>query len=137
MYELGWIDKPKTKMICVQSSGCAPMVRAYESGSNNAEMWENAQTFASGIRVPAAIGDYLILEAIRESNGTALTVTDEEMIDCIEMIASHEGIYPAPEGAATLAALRHLLNSKIINPDEKIILMNTGNAYKYLDMWGS
>ena len=135
MYELGLIDKPKTKMICVQSSGCAPMVRAFESGSNSAEMWENAQTFASGIRVPAAIGDYLILEAIRESDGTALTVTDEEMIDCIQIIASHEGIYPAPEGAATLAALKHLLNSKIINPDEKIILMNTGNAYKYLDMW--
>ncbi|MQF99208.1 MAG: threonine synthase [SAR202 cluster bacterium] len=135
MQELGWIDKPKTRMIAVQSEGCAPIVKAYQSGALNAEMWSDAKTFAAGIRVPSAIGDYLILEAIRESSGTALTVTDVEMVECISMMASHEGIYPAPEGAATLAALKSLLAANKVYPEEKIVLMNTGNAYKYLDMW--
>ena len=135
MQELGWIDKPKTRMIAVQSEGCAPIVKAYESGALNAEMWNDAKTFAAGIRVPSAIGDYLILETIRESSGTAVTVTDMEMVECISMMASHEGIYPAPEGAATLAALKSLLAANEVNPEEKIVLMNTGNAYKYLDMW--
>ena len=135
MQELGWIDKPKTRMIAVQSEGCAPIVKAYESGALNAEMWNDAKTFAAGIRVPSAIGDYLILETIRESSGTAVTVTDMEMVECISMMASHEGIYPAPEGAATLAALKSLLAANKVNPEEKIVLMNTGNAYKYLDMW--
>ena len=135
MQELGWIDKPKTRMIAVQSEGCAPIVKAYESGALNAEMWNDAKTFAAGIRVPSAIGDYLILETIRESSGTAITVTDMEMVECISMMASHEGIYPAPEGAATLAALKSLLAANKVKPEEKIVLMNTGNAYKYLDMW--
>ncbi len=135
MQELGWIDKPKTRMIAVQSEGCAPIVKAYESGALNAEMWNDAKTFAAGIRVPSAIGDYLILETIRESSGTAVTVTDMEMVECISMMASHEGIYPAPEGAATLAALKSLLAANKVKPEEKIVLMNTGNAYKYLDMW--
>ena len=135
MQELGWIDKPKTRMIAVQSEGCAPIVKAYQSGALNAEMWNDAKTFAAGIRVPSAIGDYLILEAIRESYGTALTVTDMEMMECISIMASNEGIYPAPEGAATLAALKLLLASNEVKPEEKIVLMNTGNAYKYLDMW--
>ena len=135
MQELGWIDKPKTRMIAVQSEGCAPIVKAYKSGALNAEMWNDAKTFAAGIRVPSAIGDYLILETIRESSGTAVTVTDMEMVACISMMASHEGIYPAPEGAATLAALKSLLAANKVNPEEKIVLMNTGNAYKYLDMW--
>ena len=135
MQELGWIDKPKTRMIAVQSEGCAPIVKAYKSGALNAEMWNDAKTFAAGIRVPSAIGDYLILETIRESSGTAITVTDMEMVECISMMASHEGIYPAPEGAATLAALKSLLATNKVNPEEKIVLMNTGNAYKYLDMW--
>ena len=133
--ELGWIDKPKTRMIAVQSEGCAPIVKAYQSGALNAEMWNDAKTFAAGIRVPSAIGDYLILEAIRKSSGTALTVTDMEMMECISIMASNEGIYPAPEGAATLAALKLLLASNEVKPEEKIVLMNTGNAYKYLDMW--
>ena len=135
MQELGWIDKPKTRMIAVQSEGCAPIVKAYQSGALNAEMWNDAKTFAAGIRVPSAIGDYLILEAIGESYGTALTVTDMEMMECISIMASNEGIYPAPEGAATLAALKLLLASNEVKPEEKIVLMNTGNAYKYLDMW--
>ena len=135
MQELGWIDKPKTRMIAVQSEGCAPIVKAYESGALNAEMWNDAKTFAAGIRVPSAIGDYLILETIRESSGTAVTVTDMEMVECISMMASHEGIYPAPEGAATLAALKSLLAANKVKPEEKFVLMNTGNAYKYLDMW--
>ena len=135
MQELGWIDKPKTRMIAVQSEGCAPIVKAYQSGALNAEMWNDAKTFAAGIRVPSAIGDYLILEAIRKSSGTALTVTDMEMMECISIMASNEGIYPAPEGAATLAALKLLLASNEVKPEEKIVLMNTGNAYKYLDMW--
>ena len=135
MQELGLIDKPKTRMIAVQSEGCAPIVKAYESGALNAEMWNDAKTFAAGIRVRSAIGDYLILETIRESSGTAITVTDMEMVECISMMASHEGIYPAPEGAATLAALKSLLAANKVKPEEKIVLMNTGNAYKYLDMW--
>ena len=135
MQELGWIDKPKTRMIAVQSEGCAPIVKAYQSGALNAERWNDAKTFAAGIRDPSAIGDYLILEAIRKSSGTALTVTDMEMMESISIMASNEGIYPAPEVAATLAALKLLLASNEVIPKVKIVLMNTGNAYKYLDMW--
>lgn len=118
-------------MVVVQSSGCAPIVRAYESGAEHAEPWVDAQTIASGIRVPAAIGDYLILRAIRESGGTAVTVTDEEIGEAQRTVGRLTGINAAPEGAATFAALAHLLESGALRDDDRVVLFNTGTGAKY------
>lgn len=134
MIELDWIEEITTKMISVQSEGCAPIVQAFHSGATHAEVWERATTLAAGIRVPSAIGDYLILQALRDSGGTAVTVSDQQILDDVKAMASSEGIYPAPEGAATLAGLRKLLNDGTLGPDSTIVLMNTGSAYKYLDV---
>ncbi len=134
MEEMGWIGDKHPKMVCVQSEGCAPIVRAFQEGVNHATPWENPSTIAAGIRVPAAIGDYLILEAIRESGGTALTVSDSEMMESLKEIASLEGIFTCPEGAATLAGLEKLLADDILSPDETIVLMNTGSGLKYMDV---
>jgi threonine synthase len=134
MIALDWIEEITTKMISVQSEGCAPIVQAFHSGATHAEVWERATTLAAGIRVPSAIGDYLILQALRDSGGTAVTVSDREILDDVKAMASSEGIYPAPEGAATLAGLRKLLNDGTLGPDSTIVLMNTGSAYKYLDV---
>ena len=105
MEKLGWIGSHRPKMISVQSEGCAPIVRAYEQGKDSADFFENPETSALGLRVPAAIGDFLILKAIRESNGYALTVSDKELMDNVKMIGKHEGIFSAPEGGATVATL--------------------------------
>jgi threonine synthase len=131
---LGWIDSIHTRMIAVQSDGCAPIVRAFHTGAIFAEPWKGAATIASGIRVPSAIGDYLILQALRESNGTALTVSDEEILQAMGQLASSEGIFPAPEGAATLAGLKRLLNEDLVGKDETIVLLNTGSGLKYLEL---
>ena len=121
-------------MICVQSEGCAPIVRAFINGDEYASPWENPKTIAAGIRVPVAIGDYLILQALRESYGTAVTVSDNEIQDSLRQITSLEGIFACPEGAATLAGLKKVLADGIVAQDEKIILMNTGTGLKYLDL---
>jgi threonine synthase len=134
MEELGWIGPERPKMIVVQADGCAPIVRAFELGERHAEPWENATTLAAGIRVPAAIGDYLILDAVRESGGTALTVTDGEMVESMRDIASHEGVWPAPEGAATLAGYRKLRASGFLAPETETVLMITGSGLKYMDL---
>ena len=134
MIELGWLDKVTTRMFSVQAEGCAPIVRAFHNGDQYAEPWEHAQTKASGMRVPSAIGDYLILNALRESGGSALTVSDDEMIEAVRDMAKSEGVYAAPEGGATLAALRKLLESGQVDPSMSIVLMNTGAAYKYLEV---
>lgn len=134
MLALGWIDAITTRMVSVQAEGCAPIVRAFQQGASYAEPWQDAHTVAAGIRVPSAIGDYLMLDAIRESNGTALAVSDQELLADVKAMASAEGIYPCPEGAATLAGLRKLLKNGALDPEGVIVLMNTGTAYKYLDV---
>jgi len=131
---LGWIGSERPKMIVVQAEGCAPIVRAFDKGLRHAEPWENATTIAAGIRVPAAVGDYLILDAVRESRGTAITVTDDEMLEGMREIASTEGIWPAPEGAATLAGYVKLRKSGFLSPDSETVLMNTGSGFKYAEL---
>jgi len=133
MEKLGWIDGHRPRMVCVQSTGCAPMVRAFEEGKESAETWQNARTFASGLRVPRAIGDFLILRAIRESGGTAIAVTDEAIREAVSTIASTEGIFAAPEGAACLVALRLLLARGWLDKEETVVLFNTGSGLKYTD----
>ncbi len=134
MQTLGWISSFRPKMVVVQSEGCAPIVRAFEQGERYAKPWENATTIAAGIRVPSAIGDYLILDAVRESNGTAVTVSDQEIVESMKIFSSFEGLWVAPEGAATLAAYKKLLQSGFLSKDSEVVLMNTGAGSKYLDM---
>jgi threonine synthase len=131
MEEMGWIGPKRPRMIVAQATGCAPIVRAFEEGAEFARPWENAQTGSSGIRVPAAIADYLMLQAVRQSGGTCLAVTDEAMQQATIDIASAEGIYPAPEGAATLAVLRRMLEQNLVSPEERVVLFNTGAGQKY------
>ena len=134
MEELGWIDGKRPKMFCVQAEGCAPMVRAFHEGTEFAEPWEDAHTIAGGLRVPAGIADYLILQALRESGGGAVTVSDEQMVSTMREVASLEGMFICPEGAATVAGLSKLLLSGEISPDETVLLLNTGSGLKYLDL---
>ena len=134
MERLGWIGSERPQMIVVQAAGCAPIVRAFERGERYAEPWENAATIAAGIRVPSAIGDYLILDAVRESGGTALTVTDEEMLAAMREMGAAEGIWSAPEGAATLAGYRKLREAGVLTEETETVLMNTGSGFKYMDV---
>jgi threonine synthase len=134
MEAMGWIGPERPRMIVVQAEGCAPIVRAFERGERHAEPWQNARTIAAGIRVPSAVGDYLILDAVRESGGTAITVSDEEIVTSMREMASMEGIWPAPEGAATLAGYVKLRGMGVLGPDEETVLMNTGTGFKYLDV---
>jgi threonine synthase len=131
METMGWIGSKRPRMVVAQATGCAPIVRAFEEGAEFARPWENARTGSAGIRVPVAIGDYLMLRAVRASNGTAIAVTDEEMAEATRQIASLEGLYPAPEGAATLAVLWHMQEKGLVSPEEKIVLFNTGAGQKY------
>lgn len=134
METLGWLDGKRPRMFAVQAEGCAPIVKAFREGTRHAELWQNATTVAAGIRVPVAIGDYLILDALRESNGGALTVTDQEALDYMRITASLEGMFICPEGAATAAALEKLLADGTLSTDDKILLLNTGSGLKYLDL---
>jgi threonine synthase len=134
MEQLGWIDGGRPKMISVQAAGCAPVVRAFEAGERHAAPWADAHTVASGLRVPSAIGDYLMLDAIRASGGTALTVTDDAMIADMQALAREEGLSAAPEGAATLAAVRVLRARGVLGPDDRVVLFNTGAAWKYTEL---
>lgn len=135
MEEMGLIDGKRPRMVTVQSDGCAPIVRAFEAEGEFAEPWQGAKTVADGLRVPAAVGDFLILQALRESNGTALAVSDEEMLDYTRVMGRHSGVFPAPEGAACLAAQVRLLQSGWIQPDETVVLFNTGTGLKYAHLW--
>jgi threonine synthase len=132
---LGWIGEKRPRMISVQAAGCAPIVRAFEAGNRFAEEFENAATVASGLRVPKAIGDFLILDAIRESGGTAVAVTDEELVAGAKELARTEGIFASPEGGACVPAVRQLLARGDVKPDEKVVLFNTGSGIKYLDLF--
>lgn len=133
MEEMGWIGPKRPRMVTVQASGCAPIVKAFENGERFAAEFPNAETVASGLRVPKAIGDFLILDAIRESKGTALAVSDAELIAATREIGAAEGVFCAPEGAACLPALRKLLAAGEVEQDERIVLFNTGAGVKYLE----
>ena len=133
LQQLGWIGDKRPRMISVQAAGCAPIVRAYEAGSRFAEEFENATTVASGLRVPKAIGDFLILDAIRESGGTAIAVTDDELLDGARELARTTGIFASPEGGACVPALRKLLASGEVKPNERVVLFNTGSGIKYIE----
>ena len=132
---IGWMTPGRRpRMVSVQAEGCAPIVHAFESGADNAAPWNNAATIADGLRVPRAIGDFLILRAIRESAGTAVAVSDREMVDDMLTMGRTEGISAAPEGGATVAALRRLIANGTIHPSESVVLFNTGGALKYLEV---
>jgi threonine synthase len=135
MEAIGWLrDSRRPKMVSVQADGCAPIVRAFEQGTAKAAPWENAKTAADGLRVPRAIGDFLILQAVRDSGGTALAVSDAEMVTDMLAIGAHEGVSAAPEGGAALSAIRKLAAAGRIGRAETVILFNTGGALKYLDV---
>jgi threonine synthase len=129
--ELGWIGPRRPKMVIVQAEGCAPLVGAFRSGAEHAEPWQDAHTIAAGIRVPVAIGDYLILRAVRDSGGTAVAVSDGDIQQAQREMGAGMGIYPAPEGAATWAALRQMRSSGFLQGDEDVLLFNTGMGIKY------
>jgi threonine synthase len=135
MQQLGWIGDKRPRMVTVQAAGCAPIVRAFEAGKSSAEPIQNATTIAAGLRVPKAIGDFLILDAIRESGGTAIAVTDDELVEGARELARNEGIFAAPEGGACVPAIRKLLERGDIKPDEKVVLFNTGSGIKYIDVF--
>jgi threonine synthase len=134
---LGWVPRGRRpRMVSVQATGCAPIVRAFERGSEDAPPWENPTTVADGLRVPRAIGDFLILRAVRDSGGTAIAVPDAAMIDGMLELGSTEGISAAPEGGAALAAIKALVADSAIRPSDRVVLFNTGGALKYLDVLG-
>ncbi|MBN1136193.1 MAG: threonine synthase, partial [Anaerolineae bacterium] len=135
MEQLGWIGPARPRMVTVQAEGCAPMVKAFQDGQEFAAPWPNAATVADGLRVPAAVGDFLILRALRESGGTALAVSDEEMMAAARLIGRTQGIFACPEGAASLAALLHLRRRGWIGDGESVVLFNTGSGLKYAHLW--
>ncbi len=137
MEALGWIGAKRPKMIAVQVEGCQPVVRAFDRGEARSEFWENASTVAAGLRVPKPLGDFLILEAVRASGGTALAVSDGELLDAGIQLAREEGIFAAPEGAACVAALEKLLASGFLKPAERIVIYNTGAGLKYLEAYAT
>ena len=131
LQELGWIDSKRPKMISVQSSGCAPVVRAYEAKKKDSEFWQNAQTVASGLRVPKAFADHLILSAVYASKGCAVSVPDAEIVSALRTLAQKEGLFICPEGAATIAALPNLVHSHFVEPANTILVFNTATGIKY------
>ena len=137
MEGLGWIGPKRPRMIAVQAAGCAPLVRAFEKGEPKSEFWRDAYTVAAGLRVPKALGDFLMLEAIRASGGTAVAVSDTEILDAGVELASTEGIFAAPEGAACVAAARRLFTDGFLKPSDRVVLFNTGSGYKYLEAWST
>jgi threonine synthase len=132
--ELGWIADQRPRMVSVQASGCAPIVKAFAEGKPTAQPWENATTIAAGLRVPHAVGDFLMLQIIRESRGTALSISDDEILAEISRSGKAEGIFFCPEGAACVAALRHLVDNKWVQPADEVLLFNTATGLKYLDV---
>lgn len=133
--ELGWIGSHRPRMVAVQAEGCAPIPRAFHAGDEFAAPWEGAHTVAAGLRVPSALGDFLMLRALRESDGTGVTVSDPALVAAQMRMSSLEGIFACPEGGATLAALEKLLAEGWISPQERIVLFNTGTGLKYPDVF--
>jgi threonine synthase len=137
MEALGWIGRKRPRMFAVQASGCAPIIRAFEMGENSATEFPDAHTIAAGLRVPKAIGDFLMLDILRQSNGGAVAVDDEEMLHTAREVGSKEGVFVCPEGAACFAALKSLRSAGKIAPGERVIIFNTGSGIKYLDCYQS
>ena len=135
MQEMGWIGAERPRMVAVQAEGCAPIVKAWEAHREKAEFFPHAATMASGLRVPGPLGDLLILRMLKQSKGTALTVSDDEMLEAGKELASEEGIFAAPEGAATVSAARKLASLGWLKPEETVVLFNTGTGYKYVEAW--
>jgi threonine synthase len=135
METLGWIGKNRPRMFSVQAADCAPIVRAFENGDVTTTEFPNAQTCASGLRVPKAMGDFLILKILRQSNGGAVAVDDEQMLRVTREVGSSEGLFVAPEGAGCFAALKSLLSSGKITSGERVVIFNTGSGIKYLDCY--
>jgi len=133
MERMGWIGSRRPRMVTVQAEGCAPIVKAFAAGASSGADVPNAHTVASGLRVPKAVGDFIMLDILRKSGGTAVSVTDEELLSAVKEIGSAEGIFAAPEGAACLPALKKLLDRGDVSRDERVVLFNTGAGVKYLD----
>jgi threonine synthase len=137
MERLGWIGSRRPKMIAVQAEGCQPVVRAFNENEARSRFYDGAQTLASGLRVPKPLGDFLVLNAVRESGGTAIAITDEEMLDDGAQLAADEGIFAAPEGAACVTAARKLIESGFLKSTDRIVLYNTGSGLKYLEAYST
>lgn len=133
--EMGWIGGERPRMISVQAEGCSPIVKAYKEGKEESEFFTGASTVAAGLRVPKALGDFLILKAVRESGGEAIAVTDEELMADVRLISRLEGIFACPEGAATISALRKMVEQGHVDRDERVVLFNTGSGLKYTDLF--
>jgi len=131
LHEMGWVGERMPRLVAVQSTGCAPIIKAWEEGKKVSEFWHDAKTLAFGITVPKALGDFLVLEAIYKTNGCAVAVTDEKIIEAENMLASREGTFVCPEGAATLSAALTLRDTGWIQSDERVVLLNTGSGLKY------
>lgn len=134
---LGWIDGKRPKMIAVQAEGCAPIVRAYESGAEKSEFWENATTVSSGLRVPKPLGDFLVLKAVRASGGTCVAVSDRASLEAGARLARLDGIFAAPEGAACFAAWESLVDNGFLSSEDRVLVWNTGSGLKYLEAYGA
>jgi threonine synthase len=134
MEALGWIGSERPRMVCVQAVGCAPIVKAWDEGLTTAQMWTDAATAASGLRVPKPYGDYLILDILKRSGGVAISVSDSEIMDAVRHWARVEGVFAAPEGAAVLTGYQKLLARGFFAPEDCVVLFNTGTGYKYLDV---
>ena len=132
--ELGWVEGDMPRFVAVQAEGCQPIVTAFHQGLDTAEPWPDPRTVASGLRVPHPFADYLILRALRESRGTALAVSDREILQAMRDLALYEGVVACPEGSATLAGLRRLVDEGWLDDDETVVLLNTGSGLKYLDL---
>jgi threonine synthase len=131
MEAMGWIGSKRSRMVAVQADGCAPVVKAFHNGQEATEPWENASTLAGGLRVPVTIGGRLMLQALRESGGTAVAVSDGRIFDAQQLLARTEGIFVSLEAAATIAALQDLVAQNWIHPDERVLVFNTGSGLKY------
>jgi threonine synthase len=134
MENMGWIGSARPRMVTVQAEGCAPIVRAFERGDARAEPWENAATIAAGLRVPRAVGDALMLQALRQSHGNAVAVSDAAIVDGVQRIGESEGLFVCPETGGALAGLQKLIKQDWINPDERVVIFNTGSGLKYMDV---
>jgi threonine synthase len=134
---LGWTGKKRPKMIAVQAAGCAPIVRAYKTGAEHSDFWNHAHTVASGLRVPKALGDFLVLNAVRESGGAAVAISDERMLDAALDLARTEGVFAAPEGGACAAAIPGLLTDGVLKASDRVVIYNTGSGLKYLEAYAT
>lgn len=132
--EMGLVDNNDTRMVSVQVSGCAPIVKAWEEGNDESELWEDSETVAFGMNVPKSLGDFLVIDALRSSGGKAIEVTDEELLESKMEVGKNEGIFMSPEGASTIAAVKKLLDDGWIDKDEKVVVINTGSGLKYPDI---